>query len=191
MRTTFTELSPEAVHPDLDLFDILDVREAAEVAGPLGRIAGSRNVPLSQLPTAARGLVGTRPLLVVCRTGRRSARACVLLERAGALAVVNLRGGMIAWQRAELPLLRDEFETREQLCDALVAWVAQVSCATPREARGWIDALLLAAGSSPERPSAAALDHVLEEVAIRMREEGAPPDLEFTIESFRKDLVVL
>ena len=38
-------------------------------------------------------------LLVNCRTGRRSARACSYLQRLG-YEVMNLRGGILAWYQA-------------------------------------------------------------------------------------------
>jgi rhodanese-related sulfurtransferase len=45
-------------------------------------------------------------LVVVCRAGARSATAAAMLRRAGFRRVVNLHGGMLAWQGAGLPVQR-------------------------------------------------------------------------------------
>jgi len=45
-----------------------------------------------------------KPVVVVCRSGARSANACALLGKQGFAEVYNLAGGMIAWQKASLPV---------------------------------------------------------------------------------------
>lgn len=46
------------------------------------------------------------PLQVVCRSGARSARAAELLSSMGFRHVMNLRGSMLAWNEARLPVER-------------------------------------------------------------------------------------
>jgi rhodanese-related sulfurtransferase len=75
----------------------LDVRENDEWAA--GRISGSVHLPLGEL------VEGT-PLVVVCRSGSRSAWAAEMLGRAGYEAW-NLAGGLQAWDTAGLPLEPD------------------------------------------------------------------------------------
>jgi rhodanese-related sulfurtransferase len=57
--------------------------------------------------SAFQGRVGElpsdRPVMVVCKTGVRSAAVTAFLLRAGRSDVVNVRGGMDAWQRSGLP----------------------------------------------------------------------------------------
>lgn len=79
---------------------IVDVRESNEVA--TGMIPGAIHIPLGLLPTRARELDRGRPVITVCRSGKRSARAAEELEAAG-FEAHTMAGGMIAWQAAGLP----------------------------------------------------------------------------------------
>lgn len=47
-----------------------------------------------------------RPIIVYCRSGNRSAVYCNKLRKQGFESVYNLKGGVLAWQRAELPLTK-------------------------------------------------------------------------------------
>jgi rhodanese-related sulfurtransferase len=88
--------------PDAPL--VLDVRGPDEFVGPLGHIAGARNLPLPDLATQLDQLAGDRrPIVVVCKTDRRSAIAASQLLAAGAAEVSVLRGGMETWRRLGLP----------------------------------------------------------------------------------------
>ncbi len=78
---------------------LLDVREAGEWAA--GHVPGARHMPLRVLPDLVAHLPRDRKIVVVCRSGRRSAHGTTLLRRAG-LDAVNLRGGMQAWAAAGL-----------------------------------------------------------------------------------------
>ena len=97
-------ITPQEAHEALRRREVvvLDVRERREWKA--GHIAGSRNVPLGSLGTPPEGLAGRRTV-TVCKSGARSRSAAARLRRAG-IDVVNLRGGMLAWQRAGLPLDR-------------------------------------------------------------------------------------
>ena len=83
---------------------VLDVRENAEVEG--GRIPDAVHIPL----TALKDRMGEldkhkgRPVIVYCRSGSRSARACGQLRKQGFETVYNLGGGIMAWQSENLPL---------------------------------------------------------------------------------------
>lgn len=100
----FREAAPQAVLPFVGAARIVDVREPFELAD--GRISGAENVPLGTLDRAARGWRRDEPLILVCRSGARSGRAAAALAAAGFQAVVNLAGGMLAWQAAGLPVER-------------------------------------------------------------------------------------
>ena len=84
---------------------LLDVRETDEYAE--GHAPGSTLIPLGQLqqrlPEIAR--YKNQPVVLICRSGRRSAQARKLLEKAGFSATVNVEGGMISWQKAGLPVI--------------------------------------------------------------------------------------
>jgi uncharacterized membrane protein YdjX (TVP38/TMEM64 family) len=87
---------------------VLDVRSPQELAGEQGHIPGVLNIPLDQLP-ARLGELGDdpeRPIAIVCRTDRRSARAAALLARHGFRDARVVRGGMTAWHARGLPVER-------------------------------------------------------------------------------------
>jgi uncharacterized membrane protein YdjX (TVP38/TMEM64 family)/rhodanese-related sulfurtransferase len=87
---------------------VLDVRRAEEFTGEQGHIEGAMNVPLEELPQRLGELMAyrERPLAIVCRTDRRSAKAVRLLARAGFADVHAVRGGMTRWLDAGLPVTR-------------------------------------------------------------------------------------
>uniref|UniRef100_A0A7C2WID6 Rhodanese-like domain-containing protein n=1 Tax=Thermorudis sp. TaxID=1969470 RepID=A0A7C2WID6_9BACT len=82
---------------------IVDVREPEEWRA--GHIPGAVHVPLGELGSRLHELDAERELILVCRSGNRSARATVLLQQAGFRQVYNLSGGLIAWTRQRLPLV--------------------------------------------------------------------------------------
>ena len=65
-----------------------------------GIIHGAVLLPLGELNARAADLSRERPVVAVCRSGARSAQACVILQRSGFSDVANLAGGMLRW-RAE------------------------------------------------------------------------------------------
>ena len=81
---------------------LLDVREESEFSA--GHAPQARNVPLSQLVDHLQKVPENRTVVTVCRSGSRSAHAARLLARQG-YDVVNLSGGMYAWQRAGLKVV--------------------------------------------------------------------------------------
>jgi len=81
---------------------LIDVREPQEWQA--GHAQGARHIPLAQLDQRQRELPVGRPIITVCRSGARSARAASLLAEQGR-EVSNLRGGMRAWVAGGLPLV--------------------------------------------------------------------------------------
>src|SRR5262245_27459225 len=85
---------------------VVDVRGPDEFVGPLGHIANARNVPLPELAARVAEL-GSRmetPVILVCKTDKRSASAAAILHAAGFRDVFVLRGGMVRWNAAGLPV---------------------------------------------------------------------------------------
>ena len=76
---------------------LVDVREPHELQGPLGQIGGVENVPLLELLGSAQGFDSQVPVVLVCRSGRRSAIAADALRAAGVRGVASIEGGMLAW----------------------------------------------------------------------------------------------
>jgi rhodanese-related sulfurtransferase len=81
---------------------VIDVREQDEFAGELGHIPGAELVPLATLPVKAREWDPETELVVVCRSGGRSGAAARQLVQMGFRRVMNLRGGMMAYNAAKL-----------------------------------------------------------------------------------------
>ena len=82
---------------------VLDVREAGEFKGTLGHVEGAHLIPLKTLTDNVDQLPSDQPIVVVCRSGARSAQATVLLKKAGFERVANMSGGMLRWQEQRLP----------------------------------------------------------------------------------------
>ena len=85
---------------------VLDVREPNEFEG--GHALNSRLIPLGKLKERMGELekYKDQPILVVCRSGNRSGTACFLLGKQGFSQVYTLAGGILAWQKAKLPLVK-------------------------------------------------------------------------------------
>lgn len=80
---------------------IVDVREPHEFVGELGHIDGAENIPRAEIMQASLDWDFDTPLLVVCRSGRRSRGVCDQLARRGFRHVVNLRGGMLDVRKSD------------------------------------------------------------------------------------------
>jgi rhodanese-related sulfurtransferase len=85
---------------------VVDVRGPDEFTGPLGHIAGARNLPIETLANRIHEIETLKNELVVlvCRTDKRSAMAAANLHAAGFRNVRVLRGGMQQWNRDGLPV---------------------------------------------------------------------------------------
>ena len=96
-------ITPQALWDALggdDVPAIIDVREPREFKR--GRIPHARLVPLPILLAQADQIPRCRPVVLVCRGGRRSTRATAVLRRQGYDKVKVLEGGMLAWEHANL-----------------------------------------------------------------------------------------
>jgi rhodanese-related sulfurtransferase len=85
---------------------VLDIREQNDFAD--GHIVNSVHIPLSALPQRIGEIKKhqARPIIVGCRTGHRSEKACAQLRKGGFATVYSLKGGIIAWKNANLPITR-------------------------------------------------------------------------------------
>lgn len=80
---------------------VIDVRQPIETQD--GTVPGALLIPLTEFGRRMSELPDDRTILTVCRSGHRSPIAARRLKRAG-YDVVNVSGGIMAWQRAGLPL---------------------------------------------------------------------------------------
>lgn len=102
----YRDIGPQMAHSLRNELRIIDVREAEEYSGELGHIANAELVPLGQLGDQAQHWNRDEPLLLVCRSGRRSANAAKQLRAQGFQWLLNLEGGMLAHAEANLPTQR-------------------------------------------------------------------------------------
>jgi len=90
-------------HEDAVVVDVRSIKEFSE-----GHILHAENIPLNglknQLPALEK--YRQRPIIMVCHSGSRSGVAATTLRKAGFEQVYNLRGGMLAWENAGLPVKR-------------------------------------------------------------------------------------
>jgi sulfur dioxygenase len=98
------EIDPAWVAEHRDVLAVVDVREADELAGPERRIDGSLHVPLGSLSARLSEIPVDRPVVLVCRSGRRSAHATTILRQAGRMDCANMQGGMLRWRGLGLPV---------------------------------------------------------------------------------------
>jgi sulfur-carrier protein adenylyltransferase/sulfurtransferase len=96
----FRDVDPSAVRRHGGAINVVDVREPHEFAGELGHVPGATLVPLSIVASAASEWDRHADILLVCRSGKRSSMAAHHLVRMGFTRVMNLRGGMIAYNAA-------------------------------------------------------------------------------------------
>ncbi len=89
-----------------DLF-LLDVREPSELEAD-GFIAGAVNIPVRQVLDNLDKLPGLDDAIVVyCKSGHRGVMALNALAALGYTNVRNMAGGLNAWLKAELPVVKD------------------------------------------------------------------------------------
>ena len=81
---------------------VIDIRQPAELNG--GIIPGAEALPMHVIPLRINEFKRDEKLVMVCRSGARSAQACMFMQQQGYDNVFNLRGGMIAWARSGLEI---------------------------------------------------------------------------------------
>jgi rhodanese-related sulfurtransferase len=84
---------------------IVDVRQPVETRS--GTVPGAVLIPLSEFGRRLAELPRDRPILTICRSGHRSPLAARQLKQAG-YDVTDVDGGIMAWERAGLPIVPPE-----------------------------------------------------------------------------------
>lgn len=83
---------------------LLDVREGVEWLA--GHIENAAHIPMNQVPQRMAELPTESTIVVVCKSGGRSAAVTAFLRDQG-MDAVNLAGGVLAWTAAGRPLIAD------------------------------------------------------------------------------------
>ncbi len=81
---------------------VIDIRQPAELNS--GTIPGAEALPMHIIPLRINEFKRDEKLVMVCRSGARSAQACMFMQQQGYDNVFNLRGGMIAWAGSGLEI---------------------------------------------------------------------------------------
>lgn len=102
----FRDVTPADVAASRGAVRLVDVRQPAEFTGELGHVPGATLVPLGTLPEAVRTWDREAPIVLICRSGGRSSTAASHLVAAGFRRVMNMTGGMMAYNARGLPTER-------------------------------------------------------------------------------------
>jgi rhodanese-related sulfurtransferase len=97
--SSFATITPAELKARLDGGErplMVDVREDEEVAQ--GMIAGAVHIPLGLIGERYNELPTSQEIIMICRSGGRSGRACEFLSANG-FNVTNMSGGMLAWEK--------------------------------------------------------------------------------------------
>ncbi len=101
-RRGWSQMAPADAGSQLTRFRTIDVREPHEYCNELGHLRRSELLPMDQVAEAMPAWDKETPLLMICRSGRRSGKICQDLANAGFAEIYNLEGGMIAWNDTDL-----------------------------------------------------------------------------------------
>lgn len=95
---TVQQAHKAAADPNVQFVDVRMVEEFA-----VGHAIGTRNLPVESIDQNLGLLDKSKPVYLICRTGRRSANAAKILSEAGFTEVYDVKGGTVAWTEAGLP----------------------------------------------------------------------------------------
>jgi uncharacterized membrane protein YdjX (TVP38/TMEM64 family)/rhodanese-related sulfurtransferase len=109
LRGSFAWIEADELKRRLDRGEavtVVDVRGPDEFVGPLGHIATARNIPVADVQSRLAELAGLEkePIVLVCKTDKRSATAAQTLRAVGFTQVNVLRRGMEQWNENGLPV---------------------------------------------------------------------------------------
>lgn len=105
-NTPITNLSPKQALEQLSNFRIIDVRRPDEFNDQLGHIQDAKLCTINETSfiEKLKSLNNDLHYLFVCRSGGRSSRAARVAQTFGFSNIYNLDGGMLAWDKAHLPV---------------------------------------------------------------------------------------
>lgn len=103
---SYKEVSPAQAKEMLDSSDavLIDVREPNEYAEV--HAEGAKLIPLGSVAQRLSEIPTDRDVVLICRSGGRSAQACEIASQAGYKRLFNVAGGTLAWVQNNLPTAR-------------------------------------------------------------------------------------
>ncbi len=103
------EISPQWVAGHADEVHILDVRTKHETGEEQTRIKHAQLIPIDELRDRLIEVPKDKPVMTLCRSGKRSVLAFTILRDAGWTAVASIQGGLLRWQAEGLETALDRF----------------------------------------------------------------------------------
>lgn len=98
------EIAPQWVAAHQDEVHILDVRTRHETDEESTRIHNAQMIPINELRERIEEVPKDKPVMTICRSGKRSVLACGILRGAGWQQVANIKGGLLQWLAEGLPV---------------------------------------------------------------------------------------
>lgn len=93
------EVEPEWVMQNQPSVTILDVRDADEIDESLSGLLNLIHIPLAELRARVDQVPRDKPVVTLCRSGKRSSLALGILKAAGHEQVANIQGGILHWHQ--------------------------------------------------------------------------------------------
>ncbi len=109
MFDAVTDIVPQELHELLTSgasLTLIDVRQPEEYTGELGHIAGAKLYVLDHFHDQFKDLKKSDEIVLICKSGGRSARATAFLLDQGYSKVYNMKGGMLAWNQLGFPIAK-------------------------------------------------------------------------------------
>lgn len=101
------EISPQWVAAHMDEVLILDVRTRVETDEEAARIKGALLIPVNELRARLEEVPDDKPVMTICRSGKRSVLAHNILREAGRKQVASIKGGLLRWCEEGLPVAQE------------------------------------------------------------------------------------
>lgn len=98
------EISPQWVAAHRQDVHILDVRTKHETEEEKARIKNAQMIPINELRDRINEVPKDKPVMTICRSGKRSVLASDILREAGWKQVANIQGGLLRWYAEGLPV---------------------------------------------------------------------------------------
>jgi glyoxylase-like metal-dependent hydrolase (beta-lactamase superfamily II)/rhodanese-related sulfurtransferase len=98
------DITPRWVAEHRDSVHILDVRTTIETEEEIARIEGAQLIPIDELRDRISEVPTDKPIMTICRSGRRSVLAFNILRSSGIQKVANVSGGLLRWYEEGLPV---------------------------------------------------------------------------------------
>jgi glyoxylase-like metal-dependent hydrolase (beta-lactamase superfamily II)/rhodanese-related sulfurtransferase len=102
------EISPQWVAHHMNDVHVLDVRTSSETDEESARIENAQLIPINELRDRLSEVPKEKPVMTICRSGKRSVLAFNILREAGWSNVASIKGGLLYWQDEGLPVEHEQ-----------------------------------------------------------------------------------